>query len=263
MEKSREQLPEELRELQDPRNHHRSHLEFKNDHHQQFHQNNNKGIEKKSSSRNKRYNKNRNYNRSYNKYPSDGSVSTNSSGEGSTNSTNMLRSQSKGWNKSNKSNKNSNRNYNHFSSPKNSAENSKALNSYLRERGWSLSDDLNLSNNFKSDNGGSTTTTITYSATNAPTVFRESELARKRALKLLEITLCRWAASIEKNPIAWQQVRGTYRTVFFIRFQTGSTPAFWSRDGKPPSLLNKPQLTIPFVSILFQYCFLFFNRYTQ
>ena len=224
---------------------------------QQLQQNTNKDDEKKNRSRNKRYNKNHNQNHNQNQNDlSDASVGTNSSGEGSTNSWNTLRSQQfqnrnrftasttsvnksnapnnngniYGKSKSRKEMKNNNGVKNH---QRNSQENSVALNSYLRQRGWSLSDDLyaNLKHNIHGSNNNnshshnvasattvSSTTITNTSGTSTATALLESEMVRKRALKLLETTLCRWAASIEKNPIAWQRVRGTYWRTLCIHF---------------------------------------------
>jgi hypothetical protein len=55
------------------------------------------------------------------------------------------------------------------------------LNTYIRQRGWSLPD-YDENNNV---------------IVGGVVVVRESETIRKRSLALLETTLCRWAASIE------------------------------------------------------------------
>jgi len=211
MEKPEEHSSERHGALHYPRNHSRSHPNHYQQ--QQFQQNFNKDVGKNKINRNGRYKKNWNHYHMYNDH-SDGSVSTNSSGETFTNSRNMLYSQHTGRNKSNNYNgdqkKRQNRNRrsrNQFSSEKKNDVNSIALNAYLRERGWSLSD------NFHHNNHNDThTTATTNSATKTTTVLQESEIVRKRALKLLETTLCRWAASIEKNRTAWQRARVTLVT---------------------------------------------------
>lgn len=256
MESPQEQQPEHLRQLHHGRNnhHHRPHSNYHHHRHQkdQFQQENNNYEEKKNTSSQKRYNhKNRNRirNRSRNSNDmSDASVSTASSNEGfTTNNRDMFRRQGENninltkssTNKNGRSRKDNKKpqNRNRFSPHKNSEEDSMALNSYLRECGWSLSDDLIRNNNHgplpTAPNATITTTIDTTtctsnSGTGTAAVLRESELLRKRALKLLETTLCRWAASIEKNPIAWQRVRGTYNTyscILYIHFQTKQAQA--------------------------------------
>jgi len=231
MENPQEQQPENLRQLHQPQNHRRSHPKYHHYQQQQFQQNNNKDHEKKNSSRSRRYSKNRNHNHSYNDQ-SDGSVSTISSCEGSTNSWNRFRSQcqnnsscSNSWSNSTSTSKKYNRNRrtrNDFSTQRDRQGNSMALNTYLRERGWSLSDNPNLKNNHNNHDGACTTIN---SNTNNTIILRESEMVRKRALKLLEITLCRWAASIEKNATAWQRVRVTLVTFGSYRLRAYRTDA--------------------------------------
>ena len=84
-----------------------------------------------------------------------------------------------------------------------------ALKSYLRQRGWSLTNDHNNSNEQVNQTDANNTTLATYPVKDTIGAFVESEMVRKKALKLLENTLCRWATSIEKNPIAWKRVQGT------------------------------------------------------
>ena len=170
----------------------------------QFRKTTSRGKGKKSNNRSKSYNKTRNHNRSYNSL-SDGSVHTASS-EGSFNNRN--------WGHPHyQNNKHFHNSWSHSSttkhngrskktSPQDSKQNSLALTSYLRQRGWSLPDDQNPNGGLSNNKNNGTSNSI----------LRGSELVRKEALKLLETTLCRWASSLEKNPNAWQRVRGEYRT---------------------------------------------------
>lgn len=202
MENPGDQQPEHLGHYPHSGGHSRSHPNLHQQSHQ-FRKTNGESNGKKSKDRNKRYNNNRsrNLNRSYNSL-SDASVHTTGS-EGSMNNRNWSHHHYQNnmqfhnsW--SHSSSNHSRRNV--TLSPQISMQNSMALTSYLRERGWSLPNDRN-------QNHGHTNNNIT-----STTVLQESELVRRRALKLLETTLCRWAASLEKNPNAWQRVRGAYRT---------------------------------------------------
>ena len=197
MENPGEQQPGHLGHYRHSGGHSRSHPNLHQQSHQ-FRKTNGESNGKKSKDRNKRYNNNRsrNLNRSYNSL-SDASVHTTGS-EGSMNNRNWSRHHYQNNMQLHNSWSHSGSNHSRRSrkpSPQTSMQNSMALTSYLRGRGWSLPNDRNGHTN--SNNGA---------------ILHESELVRRRALKLLEATLCRWASLLEKNPNAWQRVRGAYRT---------------------------------------------------
>ena len=218
MENPQDRQPKVFHQQYQYRNHNQSNHSYQNHGKQQSWKNDDKVFGKKGRGPSERHNKIQNH-KNRCKESSDGSVNANSHGESSTGGRNISRSNfssdkrnhTDGWKHSGKSRKGHKnelfRNNRQLYEEK--QRNSMALKSYLRQRGWSLTNDHNNSNEQVIQTDANNTTLATYPVNDTIGAFVESEMVRKKALKLLENTLCRWATSIEKNPIAWKRVQGT------------------------------------------------------